>query len=162
MKLVSATISDLPEIVKIYNETIASRQVTADLVEVTVESKRNWFHNHTKNRPLLVAKINEEICGWVSFTPFKERPAYDKTLELSIYISTNYRKKGIGTKIMAEVLSTAQKLQIETLIAVIFAHNLPSLALFNKFEFSCWGHLPEIADLDGTKCDVLILGKKLT
>ncbi|MBV8628542.1 MAG: N-acetyltransferase, partial [Paraburkholderia sp.] len=41
-----ATLDDLPAIVAIYNSTVASRQVTADLEPVSVESRLPWFHAH--------------------------------------------------------------------------------------------------------------------
>jgi phosphinothricin acetyltransferase len=40
---------------------------------------------------------------------------------------------------------------IENLLAFIFAHNLPSLTLFEKFGFELWANLKNIAELDGKK-----------
>ena len=42
--------ADLPAIVEIYNATIASRQVTADLEPVPVESRFEWFRAHQIGR----------------------------------------------------------------------------------------------------------------
>jgi phosphinothricin acetyltransferase len=49
-------------------------------------------------------------------------------------------------------------LQIRTLLAFIFAHNGPSLRLFERAGFVRWGLLPRIAELDGIERDVTILG----
>ena len=46
-------------------------------------------------------------------------------------------------------------------IAFIFAHNEPSIRLFSGLGFEKWGYLPEIAELDGIRRDLMILGKKL-
>lgn len=157
-----AVIDDLKEIVAIYNSTIESRMVTADTEPVTVEERINWFNNHAPNhRPLWVALDDQEICGWVSLESFYGRPAYDKTAEISIYISENFRGKGLGKKILTMALDESAKLGIETILGFIFAHNEPSIKLFERFGFEKWAHLPAVAELDGEKRDLVILGKKL-
>ncbi len=63
-----ATEADLPTIVSIYNSTIPSRQSTADTVEVTVESRMEWFRQHIPDkRPLLVYEQDGKVVAWVSF-----------------------------------------------------------------------------------------------
>ena len=83
---------DLPYIVDIYNSTIESRMVTADLEPVTVEERVAWFDAHTSDKhPLWVVERDSQIVAWFSFQPFYGRPAYDATAEISIYISEAYR-----------------------------------------------------------------------
>lgn len=157
-----AVTDDLEDIVEIYNSTIDSRMVTADTEPVTVDQRMDWFNNHVPNhRPLWVALDGQEICGWVSLESFYGRPAYDKTAEISIYISENFRGKGIGKIVLTMALDESAKLGIETLLGFIFAHNEPSIKLFERFGFEKWAHLPEIAELDNKKRNLVIMGKKL-
>lgn len=157
-----ATLEDLPIIVEIYNSTIPSRMVTADTEPVTVEDRLQWFYSHNpEKRPLWVVEFEEDICGWVSFQSLYGRPAYDATVEVSIYLHETYRGKGLGKKILSKVIEECPKYKIDTLLAFIFGHNEPSLKLFYSFGFEKWGHLPEVAELDGVKRDLLILGKKI-
>ncbi|TSI11792.1 GNAT family N-acetyltransferase [Lysinibacillus sp. BW-2-10] len=157
-----ATLEDLPTIVEIYNSTIASRMVTADTEPVTVEARLKWFHEHAPSkRPLWVVEMDNTICGWVSLQSFYGRPAYDATAEISIYIDENFRGHGLGKKILAKVVEFAPNYGVDTLLGFIFAHNEPSLRLFEKFGFEKWAHLPEVATLDGVKRDLIILGKKV-
>ncbi|MFP3710773.1 N-acetyltransferase, partial [Paraburkholderia sp. SIMBA_009] len=52
-----ATLDDLPAIVAIYNSTVPSRQVTADLEPVSIDSRRAWFEAHGREkRPLWVVE----------------------------------------------------------------------------------------------------------
>lgn len=68
MTIRDATEIDLPAIVEIYNATIPGRMATADTQPVTVESRRDWFHEHDPNaRPLWVAVENDAIAGWRAF-----------------------------------------------------------------------------------------------
>ena len=52
----------------------------------------------------------------------------------------------------------APSLGINNIIALIFAHNQPSLRLFNKLGFTQWGYLPQVCDMDGFFADVVMLG----
>ncbi|MBP6575739.1 MAG: N-acetyltransferase [Chryseobacterium sp.] len=158
-----ATLEDLPKIVEIYNSTVASRLVTADLEPVSVESKLDWFSEHnSETRPLwMVQDSQENTIGWVSFQDFYGRPAYQKTAEISIYIDENFRDKGFGRQILELSIEKCPSLGIENLLAFIFAHNLPSLTLFEKFGFELWGNLKNIAEMDGEKRSLIILGKTI-
>lgn len=163
IKMRNATIEDLPIIVDIYNSTVPGRMVTADLESVSVEDKLGWFeeHNHL-NRPIWIVEYEGEICGWVSFSSFYGRPAYNSTAEISIYLDEAFRGKGIGKFTIQKAIEACPKLNINTLLGYIFGHNEPSIRLFSSFNFEKWAHLPEVAELDGIKRDLVILGKKIS
>ncbi len=154
--------SDLPGIVVIYNSTIPTRQSTADTGEVSVESKREWFRKHTPDkRPILVHEIEGDVAAWVSFESFYGRPAYDHTAEISIYVASEYREKGLGHQLLQEAIEMTPSLGIKTLIGYIFAHNELSLRLFRSFGFEEWGKLPDIAEMDGKELSLSIVGKRI-
>lgn len=158
-----ATYADLEKIVAIYNTTIASRMVTADTEPVSVASRERWFgeHNATK-RPLWIIENSEgEIVGWVSFQSFYGRPAYDATVEISIYMDESQRGKGLGKEVLQYCIKRAPDFGIRTLLGFIFAHNEASLKLFRHFGFEDWATLPGIALLDGEERGLKILGKRI-
>lgn len=163
MQFRNAELSDLDNIVAIYNSTIASRMVTADTEAVTAESRKLWFaDHHPDTRPLwVVQNADNAVTGWVSLQDFYGRPAYAKTAEISIYLDEQYRGQGLGSHILADAIRRASGLGIETLLGFIFAHNIPSLRLFRKAGFEEWGHMPEIAELEGVKRSVKILGRRV-
>lgn len=153
---------DLPEIIAIYNSTVAGRMVTADLEPVTVESRIPWFEEHTPDkRPLWVMRVNDQIAGWVSLSSFYGRPAYDGTAEISVYVDEAFRGTGAGSRLLEKVIQDCPRLKITTVLAFVFGQNKPSLGLLQKFGFEKWGHYPEVAVLDDVKCDLVVLGKKV-
>jgi phosphinothricin acetyltransferase len=157
-----ASLDDLDKIVAIYNSTISSRMVTADLEPVSVESRIAWFHEHQPGkRPLWTVKKKEEVIGWVSFQNFYGRPAYNATAEISIYLHPLQRGKGLGKLVLDHSMNECKNLGIKTLLGYIFAHNAPSLGLFLKAGFTEWAYLPDIANLDGIERSVKILGKRI-
>lgn len=159
-----ATLDDLPAIVAIYNSTVPSRQVTADLEPVSVESRVAWFHAHgPQKRPLWVVedRQNGSVIAWLSFSDFYGRPAYQRSAEVSIYLDERARGKGLGKQLLAASLAAAPALGIDTVLGFIFGHNEASLRLFRGFGFDTWGTLSRVAVLDGVERDLVILGKRL-
>jgi L-amino acid N-acyltransferase YncA len=157
-----ATLDDLPGIVAIYNSTVPSRLVTADLEPVSVESRLAWFHAHgPKARPLWVVEEGGHVIAWLSFTDFYGRPAYLRTAEVSIYLAESARGKGLGKQLLEEALARAPSYGIDTVLGFVFGHNEPSLRLFRGFGFEPWGTLPRVAVLDGVERDLVILGRRM-
>lgn len=159
----NATLEDLPKIVEIYNSTIPSRMVTADTEEISVESRLQWFAEHNpETRPLwIIENHKKEIAGWVSFSSFYGRPAYNGTVEISIYMHENSRGKGYGKRVLRYCIDNAREFGVKTLLGFIFLHNEPSIKLFRHFGFEDWGMFPDVAVLDGVERSVVILGKRI-
>jgi L-amino acid N-acyltransferase YncA len=159
----NAVQSDLPKIVAIYNATIPSRMVTADTEPVTVVSRQAWFDNHSSSkRPLwIVENAENETVGWVSFQAFYGRPAYDATVEISIYLDASQQGKGLGKEILQHCVGSAVSFGVKTLLGFIFSHNEPSLKLFRQAGFDEWAMLPNVAVLDGQEKSLKILGKRI-
>ncbi|EHB67911.1 MULTISPECIES: GNAT family N-acetyltransferase [Paenibacillus] len=157
-----AVMEDLPAIVDIYNSTIESRKVTADLEPVTVESRIRWFEEHSEDhRPLWVMRFGSEIVAWMSFQSFYGRPAYNGTAEISIYVNEKFRGIGAGSILIAKALEECPRLRVSNLVGFVFGHNEPSLKLLRKFGFEQWGLLPGVAELDGVKRDLVIVGRSV-
>lgn len=160
-----ATGADLPAIVEIYNSTIPSRMVTADMEPVTVEARQPWFAAHQNpSRPIWVLGDRDSpgaVCAWLSFDPFYGRAAYDGTAMIALYVASSHRRRGIGRHLLREAIARAPQLGLHTLLGYIFGHNEPSLRLFASHGFARWGHLPRIAVLDGMERDLIIVGRRI-
>ncbi len=153
---------DLPKIVGTYNSTISSRLVTADLESVSVASKQDWFNAHSESkRPLWLVYLDGDYAGWMSFNSFYGRPAYDGTVEVSIYLEEKARGKGLGKACLQKAFEVCPELNIKTLLGFIFDHNEPSLNLFYQMSFEKWGHLPNIANMVDAERGLIIVGKRI-
>jgi phosphinothricin acetyltransferase len=157
-----ATEKDLPAIVEIYNSTIPGRMATADLEPVTVESRLPWLRAHDPaRRPLWVEERGGRVVGWISLQDFYGRPAYAATAEVSVYVDARERGRGHGARLLAAIAQRAPGFGVSTLLGFIFAHNAPSLALFERAGFARWGLLPRVAVLDGVPRDLAIVGRRI-
>jgi L-amino acid N-acyltransferase YncA/catechol 2,3-dioxygenase-like lactoylglutathione lyase family enzyme len=154
--------SDLPAIVEIYNAAIPGRMATADTEPVSVDSRHAWFREHApESRPLWVMESAGAIVGWLSFQSFYGRPAYHATAEISVYVSPAQQRQGTGRQLLQEAIRRGPALGLSTLLGYIFAHNAPSLRLFEGCGFQRWGHLPRVAELDGVERDLVFVGRRL-
>jgi L-amino acid N-acyltransferase YncA len=156
--------ADLPAIIAIYNATIPGRMVTADTEPITVASRVSWFHAHSaRTRPLWVAidTASGQVCAWLSFNSFYGRPAYNPTAEVSLYVAESHRRRGLGESLLRIAIARAPACEVRTLLGFIWAHNEPSLRLFEKYGFGRWGHLPRVAVLDAIERDLIIVGLRV-
>ena len=170
-----ASAEDLAEILAIYNQSIAGKQATANLTPVTSEERTAWFEEHLNSatRPIYVVRAVDKgidsdkqkeltpIVAWGSFSDLYARPAYHISSEISIYLHHDFHGNGLGSLLVCWMLNQALSLRIHNVVALIFAHNQPSLGLFHKLGFEQWGYMPQVCDMNGFIADVVMLGKSL-
>jgi L-amino acid N-acyltransferase YncA len=155
-----AGLADLDAIVAIYNQTIPSRMATADLDPVHPEQRATWLAGHRPDHhPIWVAQRAGTVIGWLSMGTFRDRPAYDATAEVSLYVDAAHRGTGVAGMLLARAVDRASELGLDRLIGLIFAHNAPSLRLFERAGFERWGLLPGVCRLDDRIADVVIVGR---
>src|SRR5256886_6795200 len=151
--------ADLPTIVEIYNATVPTRMVTAELEPTTVEARLPWFGDHSPDEyPFWVAESDGRVIGWLNFKKFLLRGAYRGTAEISVYVDENFRRHGVGQRFLKEAIPTPPSLGITARVGLIFGHNEPSLKLFDRLGFERWGFFPAVAQLDGVKRDLVVVG----
>ena len=171
-----ASKDDLPEILAIYNQSIAGKQATANLAPVTCEERMDWFEEHLNSatRPIYIVRADTNnsddtgfkalspIVAWGSFSDLYARTAYHISTEISIYLNKSNHGQGLGSALTSWMLTQAPHLGIHNIVALVFAHNKPSLGLFRKLGFEQWGYMPKVCDMQGFIADVVMLGKAVT
>lgn len=171
-----ASQNDLSEILAIYNQSIAGKQATANLTHVTCEEREAWFDEHLNSatRPIYVVRAvatagesaeqtaSAPIVAWGSYSDLYARMAYHISSEISIYLHQDYHGQGLGSSLIRWMMTQAPSLGINNIVALVFAHNQPSLGLFRKFGFEQWGYMPKVCDMEGFIADVVMLGKAVT
>ena len=162
-KIRDALESDLPAVIDIYNATVPTRMVTAELEPTTVEARLPWFREHSRDEhPFWVADSDGHIIGWLDFKKFLPRCAYRGTAEISVYVDEKFRRHGVARRLLEAAIARAPSLGITALVGLIFAHNEPSVKLFDRLGFQRWGLLPRIARLDDVQRDLIIVGRHIT
>ena len=154
MEIRIAQREDLPAIVEIYNQAIATKNSTAETVPVAVQDKTDWFNQHIPDKyPLFVAEVNHSVIGWASLSPYRPgRDAFRHVAEISFYLHEDFQGKGLGTALIAYVLEKSNEYHFHQLIAMILDKNTHSIHLLKKFGFERWAYMPGLANFDGRVC----------
>ncbi len=152
--------ADLQAIIEIYNATVPTRMVTAELEPTTVEARLPWFREHSPGQyPFWVAELEGRVVGWLDFKKFLPRCAYRGTAEISVYVDEKFRRRGVGQRLLEHAIARASSLGITALVGLIFGHNEASLKLFQRLSFEQWAFLPAVAQLDGVQRDLVVMGQ---
>ncbi len=154
--------ADLAAVIGIYNASIPGHMATADTEPVTVASREDWFAGFNASRPIWVAAADGgQIAGWLGFRSFYGRPAYHRTVESAVYVAPAHQREGVARRLLTHALTQCPELGVANVLAFVFAHNMPSVTLFEAHGFGRWGLLPKVCEMDGKEHDLLILGKRV-
>ncbi len=155
--ILPASEDHLAEITDIYNDAVLNSTASFDSVAKTLTEKRVWLGEHGENHPVVVAELCGEIAGWGGLSPYHERACYHSTVEDSVYVSKCYRRKGIGTRILEDLIDRAKDSGHHAIIARIDGKNEASINLHNNFGFQKVGILREIGYKFGMWLDVVVM-----
>lgn len=157
-----AQLDDAPAILSIYNNGVLSGRSTGHLKPVKLDLVLDWLDQASSTRPFWVAERSNQVVAWMGIESFYGLPAFQSSVEVSVYVDPGYRRQGIARKCLDYLEKSAQSLGISHLIAFIYAHNQASIELFDAFAYQRWGVMPCVAELEDGRMDLLILGKILT
>lgn len=136
-----AKLEDLPRLTEIYNHYVVNTPITFDLEPYTVERRLTWFEQFstTGRHRLLVAKFDDVVIGYAGTTRFRPKPAYDTTVETTIYLSSEAAGKGIGSRLYSALFNSLANEDIHRIVAGYTIPNPASKALHEQFGFQSVG-----------------------
>lgn len=163
MQIRIAREGDLEQIVAIYNQAVAEGDCTADINPLSVAQRRPWFANRSRDKHPIYVMVEEQIvAGWCSLSDHRRgREALEHVAEISYYVDKRYWRKGVAGQLVEHALREAPRLGIHNLFAILLDINSSSVALLEKYGFSRWGHLPDIAEFPDKVCGQFIYGRKV-
>ena len=156
-----AQVTDAEAIRAIYNIEVLESTVTFDLVPRSHEDQRAWLAAHSGAHPAVVALDGDDVVGFGSLSPYKDRPAYSTTVEDSVYVDRDWRGKGVGRLILGELLALATTHGFHAVIARIVGDHEASIALHERCGFTLVGVEKEVGRKFGRWLDVVELQRLL-
>ncbi|PJA09285.1 MAG: GNAT family N-acetyltransferase [Flavobacteriales bacterium CG_4_10_14_0_2_um_filter_32_8] len=146
---------------EIYNWYVMNSTATFNLKEVKEEEfERMISLGHSKYQSFVILS-DDEICGFCYIGQFRKKEAYDKSVEVTLYLNQGFTGKGIGKKAITFIENIAQQNDIKNLVAVITEGNLASITLFEKMGYFKVGHLKNIGEKFGKSLDVVSYQKEI-
>jgi L-amino acid N-acyltransferase len=153
---------DAAAISDIYNEAVLNSTATYQEITETLEDRLQWLAGHGPEHPVLVAEIDGVLAGWASLSRFHPRSAYRFTVENSVYIHVDHRRRGLGRALMEDLIERAHQLGYRSIVAGISGDQEPSLRLHHSLGFKEVGRLREVGFKFGRWLDVVTMQLELT
>ena len=160
----SATEADLPAMVEIYNYYIQNSVVTFDLDSMALQDwvdKYKWITE--LGLPFIVAQSSSgQIIGFAYVAPWRQKAAFKRTVEDSIYLRPAAIGKRVGTKLLEVLLEQAKAAGVKEVVAVISDKGAESsIALHERFGFKHQGHLGKVGFKFGRWLGTVLMQKSL-
>ncbi|MDD2611641.1 MAG: N-acetyltransferase family protein [Bacteroidales bacterium] len=156
MEIKQMTADSWTDVARIYETGIATKNATFERQAPDWDS---WNNAHRKDCRL-IALIKDKIVGWAALSNVSNRCVYSGVAEVSIYIDTDFRGKGIGDRLITELIKESESTGIWTLQAGVFPENTGSIRLHEKHGFRIIGKKERIGKMDDTWRDVLQLERR--
>jgi phosphinothricin acetyltransferase len=133
----AAAAEDLSAINDIYNQYIREAHYTFDLEPWTMDARREWFTHYgtTGRHRVLVAVSEDRVIGYASSSRYRQKAAYDVTVETSIYLAPESVGRGCGSRLYQELFKILESEDVHRANAGITLPNPASIALHERFGF---------------------------
>ena len=145
MDIRDAAESDLPGLLAIYNDVIATSTAIYSHVPVTLEDRKDWWRTRVAlGYPVLVATGGAGVLGFSTFGDFRTWPGYRFTVEHSVHVRSDARGRGVGKELVKALFPRASALGKHVMIAGVDAANEASIRFHEQLGFEKTGHLREV------------------
>jgi phosphinothricin acetyltransferase len=154
--------ADVPALTAVYGHHVEHTLATFDLVRPTEAERAAWLAAHPGGRHrVLVAERDGAVVGFTASGPFRPRPAYDATVETSVYLAPDATGQGLGRALYAALFDALAGEDVHRALAVIAQPNPASEALHRAFDFAPVGTFGEVGRKFGRWVDVTWFAKNL-
>jgi len=159
-----ANTADAPTLVDIYNHYIATSTVTFDLAPWSTKDMTHKIETVAAlGMPFIVAELDGDLAGYAYLSTFREKSAYDATMENTLYVREDARGAGIGQSLLEEVVRLGAISGVREVVAVIAntPDAVPSIRLHEKAGFARVGEMDRVGRKFGEWIGVVMMQKSL-
>ena len=160
MEVRTATLADVEPIHEIYDVEVLTSTATFDLRPRTPDERRAWLLDRSGAHAVIVAADGDEIVGFGSLSPYRDRPAYSTTVEDSVYVRRDRQGTGVGKLVLGELVAVATRHGFHSMVARI-AGGEASIALHRALGFETVGTEREVGRKFNRWLDVVVMQKLL-
>ena len=162
--VVDAEESDLPDMLAIYNEVIATTTAVYSSVPATLGDRRAWMRSRREQGfPVLVVRDagSRRVAGFASFGEFRSWPGYKHTVEHSVHVRDDARGQGLGSLLVQALVERARALEMHVILGGVDASNEASIRMHEKLGFERAAVLRQVGRKFERWLDLLFVQKTL-
>jgi phosphinothricin acetyltransferase len=158
-----ATAGDLSVVNDIYNQYVGETHYTFDVEPMTADARREWFTHYdgSGRYRVLVAVFEGVVIGFASSSRFRPKPAYETSIETSVYLSPESVGRGAGSRLYEALFHALEGEDVHRAYAGIALPNPASIGLHERFGFKRVAHFTEQGRKFGRYWDVAWYEKPL-
>jgi phosphinothricin acetyltransferase len=158
-----ARAEDLDALLAIYNHYVATTHITFDVEPRTREQRKVWLDGFSDGgrKQCFVAARDGTAIGWASSGPFKDRAAYDTSVETSVYLMPEEGGKGTGRRLYQTLFDALAGEDVHRAFGGIAQPNEASVGLHLVMGFRHVGTYSEVGRKFGRFWDVAWYEKAL-
>jgi len=162
-KVRPGTLADLKQITELLNHYIENTHITFDVTPFTPDQRVEWFKDHSDGRryQLFVAEDSNRILGYAASGCFREKEAYNTTVEASIACRPEAVGRGLGTALYQVLFAALISHDVHRIVAGIAQPNEASIKLHEKMGFQPVGRFSQVGRKFGKYWDVLWMEREL-
>ena len=161
-QLSEATEADLPGLLAIYNDVIATSTAIYANLPVTLDDRRQWWRARSaQGYPVLIARDAQGVAGFATFGDFRTWPGYRFTVEHSVHVRSDGRGRGLGTQLVQALLPRAAALGKHVMIAGVDADNAASIRFHERLGFKRAATLHEVGHKFDRWLDLVFLQRTI-
>jgi L-amino acid N-acyltransferase YncA len=145
-----------PGVARVYAEGIETGNAT---FETEVPTWEEWDSSHLSDHRL-VALRDGEVVGWAAVSAVSDRCVYGGVVENSVYVGETARGRGVGQRLLEELIASTEAAGIWTIQTGIFPENDGSIRLHERVGFEIVGRRKRLGKLNSQWRDVLLLERR--
>jgi phosphinothricin acetyltransferase len=159
-----AAADDLAAINDIYNHYVTEAHFTFDIEPISLEARHEWFtHYAPEGRYRVLVAVSEgAVEGFASSSRFRPKPAYETSVETSIYLEPAKVACGAGTRLYEQLFKLLENEDVHRAYAGIALPNPASIALHERFGFQRVAYFTEQGRKFGKFWDVAWYEKRIS
>lgn len=138
---------DLETLLAIYNHYVEHSDATFDVQRATMAERGVWLSSYAARSryQLLVAQSEGVVLGYATSSPYRPHPAFELTVETSVYVHRNAKRQGVGGRLYDALLDRLHDTDIHLAVAAVALPNDGSVALHRSRGFREVGTFTEYA-----------------
>lgn len=136
--------ADLSAINGIFNHYVAHSTCVWTTTPCSEAERAAWHEEHDSSMPVLVAESGGHVIGWGALGSFRTAYTLAGTLEDSVYVHHNFHRRGVGSRLLSELIGAARRGGLHSILANISADQTPSIRLHEKLGFQQVAHLRQV------------------
>lgn len=150
---------DAGRIAPIFEHYVRETRITFELIAPTAQQWADRIEaSATGRHPFLVAEVDGAVAGYAHVGSWRPKPAYDRTVENSIYLDPEITGRGLGTALLSSLIDRSTEADFETMIAVIADVGIPtSIRLHERAGFHHVGRLERVGFKHGRWTDTILM-----